>query len=503
VQRGKLYITDVGNNRLQVFDTNGHFLQVIGAEGPENGSFQRPRSVAVDSDDNIYVVDDLNRVQKFDAEGRFIRSWGRYGGMPGELAEPTDLSVVRDRVYVADTVNHRLQGFDLDGNLRVVWGRHPETAHEGMGHTHYPSSIKVSPDNSMAIVCEPFEYRCQLFDLPRVRTIAAANTNAWWEKFPRFHYGSSVGVKDPPDKLAKKRTLLIIGEPDLNRVVALSFDTSIRTLAAEGVRDGKKSVDIPMQFAIGAFGHGPGKFVTVGSIHPTNAGTLLVGDAGSNNIQEFDLLSGQFKRTLFGPGTGPGQFHGPSGIAETPDGEIYIGDFHNNRIQVFDRDYNFKRMFAETGDGKGQLFGPLSIVFDPKYERLYVTDTGNQRVVVFDRAGKFLFSFGRLTRPGEWGNGTFQWPFAVAVSNKGDVYVTDPSLQLVQKFDSDGKFVTQWGGWGTEPGQFYKCKGIDVDEEGNVYVIDFGNHRGQVFDANGVFLAIFGEGVLYPAEAKK
>ena len=59
--------------------------------------------------------------------------------------------------------------------------------------------------------------------------------------------------------------------------------------------------------------------------------------------------------------------------------------------------------------------------------------------------------------------------------------------------------MLQWEGRETEPGQFYKPKGIDVDDAGNVYVIDFGNHRGQVFDKDGHFLGIFGEGILYPA----
>src|SRR5207245_8865533 len=131
--------------------------------------------------------------------------------------------------------------------------------------------------------------------------------------------------------------------------------------------------------------------------------------------------------------------------------------------------------------------------------RLSIANSGNQRIQVFEPNGEFLFKFGRLTRPGQWGRGTFQWPFAIAINQKNEVYVTDPSLQLVQKFTADGKFITQWGGWGNKPGQFYKPKGIAIDSEDKVYVIDFGNHRGQVFDASGKFLAIFGEGELYPA----
>lgn len=516
VQRNKIYVTDQGNDRVQVFDFKGTPELDIGYEGSMNGAFEEPRSVAVDSDDNIYVVDDLDRVQKFDKDGQFIRSWGSYGGIPGQLAEPMDLSIVGDRLYVADTVNHRLQGFDLDGNVRLVWGRHPETAHEGYGYTHYPSSLKVSPDGTFSIVCEPFEYRCQIFDMATIRTVADNHSNAWWEKFPRFHYGGGLRVARAPlmtrvrarlaqlkvaggAPLTAPREMMIITEPDLHRVVAFSLDTSVQQLALKAAQQKSTSVDLPVMYAIGSFGSKPGQFLTLASKKPLANGSLLIGDAGNNNIQQLDLVTGAWQRTLFKSGTGPGEFHGPSGIEEAPDGRILIGDFHNSRIQVFDKNFKFLYAFSKLGDAPGELFGPLSLAFDPSFKRLYVTDTGNQRIEVFDINGKFLFQFGHLTRPGQWGHGTFQWPFDVAVSPKGFVYVSDPSLQLVQKFDTNGKFLMQWGGWGTAPGQFYKPKGIDVDEEGNVYVIDFGNHRGQVFDENGKFLGIFGEGIMYPA----
>jgi DNA-binding beta-propeller fold protein YncE len=180
---------------------------------------------------------------------------------------------------------------------------------------------------------------------------------------------------------------------------------------------------------------------------------------------------------------------------------MYIGDYHNNRVQVFDKTLKYKFEFGGTGNGPGQLFGPMGPTFSPSADKLYVSDTANFRISVFDREGKFLFSFGQPPKPGEWGGGSFLQPFDVAVSPSGDVYVTDPALQLVQKFDANGKFITQWGGWGTKPGQFYKCKGIDVGSDGKVYVIDFGNHRGQIFDADGKFLGIFGEGVLFPRDA--
>jgi tripartite motif-containing protein 71 len=288
------------------------------------------------------------------------------------------LSIVNAHVYVSDTVNHRLQAFDLNGKLYLIWGRHPETIHEGNGHTHYPSAIKVSPDGSIAVVCEPFEYRCQIFEMQAVQNRVAENTNAWWEKFPRFHYGGGARIARPslmenvraslqqlqavqrqqlqavqnrplPTRIPKE--MLVITEPDLHRVVAFSLDTPMHELSLRAQAAGSSSAPVPLMYSIGSFGHGPGQFAMLAGKRPMLDGSLLVGDAGNNNMQQFRLLTGQYMRTLFGPGSGPGQFHGPSGIAETPDGKIYIGDFHNNRIQVFDKDYHFQFAFGELGDG--------------------------------------------------------------------------------------------------------------------------------------------------------
>jgi len=505
VSADRLYVVDEGNDRVVVMSLDGKPLRTIGKHGTAPGRFSIPRSVTLDAAGNVYVADVRNRIQKFSADGRFVKQWGRYGGMPGDLAEPADLSYADGKIYVADLVNHRLQAFDTDGNFKLTWGRHPEVMHEGMGHTHYPSFMKASPAGDVVVVCEPFEYRCQVFDTQTIANMPRSDVLAWWQKFPRFHYGGGarmartenlermVAASQSPlkpvaaraDKAGPQHDILFITEPDIHRVVAFDVDTASNKLSA--------------RWAVGAFGTGPGKWGMVASKVPVfSRNSLFVADASNNVIQELDLFTGKYKATHFRPGTGPGEFRGPTDLAEAANGDLYIGDYHNNRIQVFDKNLKYRFEFGGTGDAPGKLFSPMGPTFSPDGKRLYVSDTGNYRISVFDPKGNILFTFGRQPKPGEWGNGTFLQPFDVAVAPNGEVYVTDPALQLVQKFDADGKFITQWGGWGTKPGQFYKCKGIDVGSDGKVYVIDFGNHRGQIFEPDGTFVAIFGEGVLFP-----
>jgi DNA-binding beta-propeller fold protein YncE len=79
-------------------------------------------------------------------------------------------------------------------------------------------------------------------------------------------------------------------------------------------------------------------------------------------------------------------------------------------------------------------------------------------------------------------------PDDVAVDQQGNISVSTQANKAIKKFDSNGKFVTQWGEKGTGEGQFDLAAGLAVDAKGNVYVTDFRNVRVQKFDSDGKFL---------------
>jgi hypothetical protein len=82
--------------------------------------------------------------------------------------------------------------------------------------------------------------------------------------------------------------------------------------------------------------------------------------------------------------------------------------------------------------------------------------------------------------------------FDVACDASSNVYVSDAYGNRVQKFTSDGTFVTAWGSSGSGPGQFSYSEGIEVDGAGNVYVVDAGNSRVQKFTSDGTYLTEWG-----------
>jgi DNA-binding beta-propeller fold protein YncE len=185
------------------------------------------------------------------------------------------------------------------------------------------------------------------------------------------------------------------------------------------------------------------------------------------------------------------QFDTADGLAVDQQGNLYVMDSGNHRIQKFDSDGHLIIMWGSKGGDDGQfecLF--ICMLAVDRQGNVFVTDAskeGNARVEKFDSNGKFL------TKWGSYGSkdAQFKSPFGLAVDSQGDVYVGDPGNYRVQKFDSEGNFLTKWGSSGFRNGQFSEdLADIAVDGQGNVYVTDRSNGF-QKFDSNGQFLGQF------------
>lgn len=121
---GNIYVSDTGNDRVQVFNSSGAFLRKWGGSGSGNGKFNSPRGLAVDAGSNIYIADTgNNRVQKFDLSGSYLDKWGSFGAGDGQFDSPRGVAAGSGgNIYVADTDNHRIQKFDSNGSYLDKWG---------------------------------------------------------------------------------------------------------------------------------------------------------------------------------------------------------------------------------------------------------------------------------------------------------------------------------------------------------------------------------------------
>ncbi|KNZ70541.1 NHL repeat containing protein [Thermincola ferriacetica] len=163
---------------------------------------------------------------------------------------------------------------------------------------------------------------------------------------------------------------------------------------------------------------------------------------------------------------------------------IYVTDTNNHRVQVFDTGGTPIFKFGKQGDGPGEFQFPYGIAGDNK-GNVYVADLYNGGISVHDSKGKFIKYFAEK-KPAEK---TIETPGGLRIiDNK--VYVTDITKSKVYVFDMEGKKLLEIGKMGIKEGELRAPNAVTADKEGNIYVVDTGNQRVQVFDKKGKFLRI-------------
>jgi predicted membrane-bound mannosyltransferase/DNA-binding beta-propeller fold protein YncE len=151
----------------------------------------------------------------------------------------------------------------------------------------------------------------------------------------------------------------------------------------------------------------------------------------------------------------------------------------------------------QTIGGEGILNLPRNLAI-AQDGTLYVTDTGNHRILHMDSGGEILHSWGSFadsaTIEGGAPGGAFYEPWSIAIGSDGSVFVADTWNHRIQKFTPDGNFITQWGtfGQGETGAAFWGPRDIAIDDQDRIYITDTGNKRVVVFDQNGNYLTEFG-----------
>jgi predicted membrane-bound mannosyltransferase/DNA-binding beta-propeller fold protein YncE len=177
-------------------------------------------------------------------------------------------------------------------------------------------------------------------------------------------------------------------------------------------------------------------------------------------------------------GPAPGQLLMPRNVAIGPDERIYVADSGNHRIQLFDSDGNFLGGWGSFGIEPGQFNEPWGIAVAENF--VYVADTWNHRIQKFTLAGEFVALFGHSGLP-EVGDaaGLFYGPRDVLVLPDGRLLVTDTGNHRIQVLDSEGNFLDQLGPRGRQLGEMNEPVGLAVGPDGFIYLADTWNARVQ------------------------
>lgn len=213
-------------------------------------------------------------------------------------------------------------------------------------------------------------------------------------------------------------------------------------------------------------------------------------------------LTSTFSQTIGSNGTGSGNFDRPWGLTVDSAGNLWVADKLNNRVEEFNSKGEFVLMFGLevnkttkgnictaasgntcgvgiVGSGNGAFSEPLDVAVTSGGD-LWVTDRGNKRVQKFNSKGEYLAQFGSSGN----GNGQFTEPWGIDIAADGSIWVADALYYRVQQFSSAGSWIRTVAVDGP--------RGVAADPEGHIWVTDRANNRIIELSSTGARLSEFG-----------
>ncbi len=217
-------------------------------------------------------------------------------------------------------------------------------------------------------------------------------------------------------------------------------------------------------------------------------GFIYVADSKVGGVFVVDPAGNNF--IIIGNGT-HARFNTITGVAIDDADHLFVSDSGMRRVLVFDPGH---RLMGSISDG---MLDPGGLALDNENRFLYVCDAGLDQVLVYDADPPFRL----LRRIGTGGKqhtlttpGDFAKPTNVAVDDEGNIYVSDTLNFRVEVFDAEGTFIRSFGKAGDGPGYFARPKGIAIDADGHVWVADEVQDRLQLFTPEGQLLMWIGGG---------
>lgn len=536
---GYIYVVDERGFRVVKFDDAGQSRLVLGAPGqpwPFGAFLAFPQDAAVDAEGAIWVAFE-HGVKQVDRFGVLLQT------LPADSPSAPGSSNTRFRyprgvaldgagkLYVSDMGNHRVQVYDVSGGAPVYQATIGVTGVAGSdaGHFNLPAHIALDSSGRLYVADEGNSrvQRC-------TQVTAHANApEATWT-CSTFHGSGAVG--SGANQLAAALGVDVDGAG--NVFIADSGNGRVKqctaagscTIFASGLGnpsdvaaspDGMIYVsdwdrNVVYRFAAGGSGQAVFAGVT-GTPYATNgshfnspAGVGAAADGGLYVLENlgYRLLkldaAGQLLWSVGQagiPGADNAHFgniwQGPQGnLAVDTAGRVYVPDTGNHRIQVFNANGAFQRSFGSQGAGNSQLSCPTGVAISPANGDILVADYCNERVQVFDSAWNYKATLG-ITGTAGASLRHFNSPSGVAIDATGAIYVADTDNYRVQRCTLSGSnyaCTTFAGETGVFSGSFSHLHpvAVAVDAAGRVIVADQRNNRVQVFDRSGNYLTTLG-----------
>jgi sugar lactone lactonase YvrE len=184
------------------------------------------------------------------------------------------------------------------------------------------------------------------------------------------------------------------------------------------------------------------------------------------------------------------------GLAMDDNDRLFVSDPGLRHVLVFNAQHKAEEVITDS------MVEPSGLAIDTQNRLLYVSDINQDQILVYDadsfKLKRKIGTGGKnheLTTPGD-----FAKPSGVAVDKEGNLYVADTLNNRIEIFDADGQFIRAWGKNGDGPGYFARPKGVAIDSDGHIWVADGVQDRVQVFTPEGQLLISMGGHGLLPGQ---
>lgn len=201
-------------------------------------------------------------------------------------------------------------------------------------------------------------------------------------------------------------------------------------------------------------------------------GNIYVSDTKLRKIVVFD---NEFKFSHFIGNEK--ELKGPVGMTFNEDESLlFVVDTQDHNVKVYNKQGQLERIIGKRGDEQGEFYYPMTIAMK-NADTLFVVDAFHFAVQAFDQSGNYLFSFG----PRSESVGEMARPRDIALDSDNNIYITDAVRNNVQIYNDSGELLLKFGHSGVKNGEFRLPAGIFIDDNDNIYISDSINERIQIF----------------------
>jgi sugar lactone lactonase YvrE/fibronectin type 3 domain-containing protein len=474
-----IYVCDASLDRVVIFSRNGAYRDSFGEGGSGPKQLSNPDGIFV-YQGIIYVADYGNdRIQVFGPNGVFLQSIGTGGGGDSQLKSPTDVAVDhRGNVYVIDGDSRQVKIFRQNGTYSGKI-RGPEK----------PYALAMSDDGIFVTDIENYNITKYSFSGEKLFSFGTLGLGRVQFKEIWGISADSFGKVYAVDR--EKKTVQIIatdksGKSDLPFSVApptsvrwaKDYRLAVKKIAWDKVYNRLYAVD-PENKSIVVMREGQvEKSIKLVDRIPISVAVDSQGFPWIMDKEERQLLKldadGKIVLKVGSSGSREGYFSKAQDIFIGKDGLIYVADTSNDRVQVFNADGVFLNAFT-TGASRLPLESPIAIEQDAK-GNLYVLLDSRNTIAILAPNGQVIKEFGGKPP----GRGKFESPVSLALAGN-ELMVLDAGTESVKVFTLQGDFKREFGAKGVGKGDFKKPAWITVLDDTKFLVSDPGNKRIQEF----------------------